>query len=364
MKKYDVNMERTVISYGCIKVKANSREEAIRKAKYEHTESDFDEEDGDIDFTIGSEREIDRSKKLLTYEEVVKEYETESILFVDGDYIYFLYADEKQLIRIKNTLGLQNTYYISPSLLEKIDNLKPLFDFNKKIMDLSFEKLIEFEDFASEDDGRYYLEGLFLDKDHRNIVAANGKILNVERREELINCPYNYIIPANIINKIYADIEIYDMERKDKLLIRVKNGDWEYDIITETIEAEYPDYLKVIPNYDKQNSDIIKIDFDMKEPINNEYEDYRMRLNKDGCFIEDIEGKLIEKNKCLSLNKEANGCSSNLDTIELLFNAGNINKIFKAGAPYIVGKEKNPFKYEIKDGDMVNKILLIMGIRL
>jgi hypothetical protein len=233
-------------------------------------------------------------------------------------------------------------------------------------MDLSFEKLVEFEDFASEDDLKYYLEGLFLDKDHRNVVATNGKILNLEHREELINCPYNYIIPINLINKIYADIEIYDIERKDKLLIRVKNGDWEYDILTETIEAEYPDYLKVIPNYDKQNSDIIKIDFNFNTtgPINNEYEDCRIFINKDGCFIKDIRGKLIEKNKCLSLNKEANGCSSNLDTIELLFNVGNINKIYKAGAPYIVGKVKSPFKYEIKDGDMVNKILLIMGIGL
>jgi hypothetical protein len=362
MKKYNIYVEKTLIRSGYVSIKANSAEEAREKAKIEYDDDELYEDDEGVSFSIESVIDLGREKKILTLEEILSSFDANSVKCVTEDYVFYhCYIDlgPKTYVRFKNVDGI--------SLMEEKEEFKELinlFNSDKKIMDLSFEKLIEFESFTSEDSLRYYLQGIYLDKYNKNIVATDGRIVNIEYKEELNNCSHNYIIPKSIIETIYNDIEIYDLNKENRILIKVKNGDFEYDIITDVIGAEYPNYKKTVP---EETEDDFIIDLNKKIPEKYEYKNYRIHLSEDKCLIIDRDGNILEENNYLSLRKDVNikEQDKKQDPIEFKFNLENLNKLYRAGATYLRGGECKPLMYreEAKKGGNLRKALIIMTMR-
>ena len=102
-------------------------------------------------------------------------------------------------------------------------------------------------------DVRYYLNGLYLSMEHKEIVATNGHVMYISKVDEV---PEDWKSVILDLPKIPANIEKVTISKLDsKYLIETvaRNGQAGPQFITDEIEGCYPDY-KMVENSDKQTN--------------------------------------------------------------------------------------------------------------
>jgi len=171
----------------------------------------------------------------------------------DGE-MEFEYNDNK--VKIKTSAKKVNfnlKSMVTDRFPEFPESNKEFFDFPIK----DFKEMINQTVFAvSDDETRYFMNGVFLEKDKNklNMVATDGRRLAfIEKELTNVKDFTSIIIPPkilNIITKRSGDEGIISISINEKNIF-VKFGS--YELSSVLIEGSFPNYKKVIPEEQKHN---------------------------------------------------------------------------------------------------------------
>ena len=106
--------------------------------------------------------------------------------------------------------------------------------------------------FASTDTGRWALHGVFLDKENKVAVGTDGRCLlrmalsGVQLEQDVI-MPLNKVLDSDLL-KGDGEAGFSIEEGIDFQTLRIVNTDWDYR--ARCIDAKYPNYCQVIPEFD------------------------------------------------------------------------------------------------------------------
>lgn len=144
--------------------------------------------------------------------------------------------------------------------------------------------------FASRDENRYILNGVYLCKEDKCIVATDGRrLLKISKIE--IPLSNSVIIPASTIKFIPKKAELsieYDHSTK-RVKISWKDAGKTYVLISKVVEGNYPNYKQVIP----------KEEFPHKVIMNKSFEAYfkSLRAGAVKIIVFSKKGMRIEEKK-------------------------------------------------------------------
>lgn len=112
---------------------------------------------------------------------------------------------------------------------------------------------------AAKNDVRYFLNGILIDQRETGetvIVATDGHRMNHLKLITPLDLPYGqYILPREFIEMVLKSLSVkvkddysleFEADEHGNFTISGNGGRWE----TRVIEGRYPDYQRVIPDYD------------------------------------------------------------------------------------------------------------------
>lgn len=144
---------------------------------------------------------------------------------------------------------------------------------NPVLFDELDEQLVEANRYASDNEIRYILNGVYLDKDKGVLVATNGSVLLRKLCSPCLKMPVSAIIPSKAIELFSAkalkerpvELRLFSrtMPKKKEeqtfpTLCRMVLGDGEWTIWSKLIEGLYPNYEQVVPKWEDSWFGIIR----------------------------------------------------------------------------------------------------------
>lgn len=191
-------------------------------------------------------------------------YKKRKLIYCNGDCM-LEYKLEEKLFKKACLIDVKSlSFYLKNYKFFDIENIKYKGDYSieeypeikckkKKFYELEGinNSIKQMMPFISKDETRYYLTGIYFDKN--KLVATNGHILVKNETD----CKFDgcFILPTEVcklISKLKDDVKFCFYKYKDKGHSNVIFKNKKVKIISKTIDGVYPNYEKVI-NYEDTN---------------------------------------------------------------------------------------------------------------